>query len=102
MDDGMERIQWDIGLLKWGGRMELDGFPRTPASKGRKALSSLFSGTENFYCSLQLPPLPPPHPISTVPLSPEEPNGPLPGLKQQPEAPEPAGEDSPIMHVHSA
>lgn len=70
--------------------------------KSRLALGSLFSGPEDVYCSLQLPPLPPPHPFSTVPLRPEELNGPLPSLKQQPEAPEPAGKDSPIMHLHSA
>lgn len=81
--------------------MDVARIPRTPADEGRKALGSLFSRTENFYCSLQLPPPPPPHPFPTAPLSPEESNGPLPSHKQQPEAPEPAGEDCPSMHPHS-
>lgn len=95
------RIEKLTGILNWGGRIELDRFPRTLAGKGREALGSLLSRTENFYYSLQLPPLPPPHPFPTAPLASEEPNGPLPSHRQQPEAPEPAGEDSPIMHPHS-
>lgn len=81
--------------------MDGDRLSRTPTDRGRKALGSHFPRTKNFYCSLQLPPLPPPHPLPSAPLSSEESNGPLPSHKQQPEAPEPAGEDSPSMYPPS-
>lgn len=83
------------------GRMDVERIPGTLADKGRKALGSLFPRTENFYCSLQLLPLPPPHPFPTAPLSPGESNGPLHSHKQQLEAPQPAGDDSPSVHPHS-
>lgn len=93
------RMQRDVGVLNWGGRIQSDRFPTTPASKGRRVLGSHFSEPDHFYSSLQLPPSP--CPIPTAPLPPEEPNGPLPGHRQQPEAPGPAGNDSPTVHPHA-
>ena len=93
---GAMRIQRALRTSELEGTIALDRFPRTLAGKAGRG--SLFSRSENFCCSLQMPSPVPRHPLPTDPLPPEEPNGPMPSHKQQLEALESTGKDSPIMH----
>lgn len=43
------RIEKFIGILNWGGRIELDRFSRTLVGKGREVLGSFLFRIENFY-----------------------------------------------------